>query len=88
MSQILDQEITLRADLKRLYEQFILDAEDQTIARRYVQQAYFAFSKKRMRKLVEERVEFHPFWGANPFDTQEESDRLTGEDNGDEPTLD
>ena len=88
MSQILDQEITLRADLKRLYEQFILDAEDQTIAKRYVQQAYYAFSKRRMRKLIAERVEFHPFWGANPFDSQEESDRLTGEGDGDESSID
>ena len=75
-------------DLKRLYEQFILDAEDQTIARRYIQQAFFQFAKYRMRKLIAERTEFHPFWGANPFESQEESDRMTGEDDGGTTTFD
>jgi hypothetical protein len=78
--EILDKELLLRAELKHLYDQFILDAQDKVSARRYAQQAYFGIQKKRFRKLMAERLEFHPFWGANPFSSQEEMDEFTGGD--------
>ncbi len=77
--EILDQELTLRASLKHLYDQFILEAQDKVSAKRYAQQAYFSIQKARLRKLMAERLEFHPFWGANPFSSQEEMDELTDE---------
>ena len=73
----------LRAELKHLYDQFILDAQDKTSARRYAQQAYFRIQKERFRKLIAERLEFHPFWGANPFSSQEEMDGFIDGDDDD-----
>jgi len=49
-------------------------------ARRHAQQSYFSLQKKRIRKLTAERLEFHPFWGANPFSSQEEMDHFTDGD--------
>ena len=80
--EILSQELALRAELKHLYDKFILDAEDKVSARRYAQQAYFSLQKSRLRKLMAERLEFHPFWGANPFATQEEMDTFMDDDEG------
>lgn len=67
ISSILDQEMALRAQVKRLYESFTLDAEDSQMALRYVRQAYFEIQKLRIRKIVEERLEFHPFFGSSPM---------------------
>jgi len=79
--EIMGHELELRGELKNLYDKFLLDAEDKVIARRYAQQAYFSIQKERLKKLMAERLEFHPFWGANPFDTQEEMDEfIEGED--------
>lgn len=83
--EILDKELSLRADLKHLYDKFILDAQDKVSAKRYAQQAYFSIQKSRIRKLLAERLEFHPFWGVNPFSSQEEMDEFT---NGDDDDLD
>ena len=84
VTEILQKELALRVDLKHLYDQFILDAEDKVSARRYAQQCYFTLQKQRLRKLMAERLEFHPFWGANPFATQEEMDDFTHGDDHDE----
>lgn len=78
---IMNRELELRGELKHLYDTFLLDAEDKIIARRYAQQAYFSIQKERVKKLMAERLEFHPFWGANPFQSQEEMDGFTDEDN-------
>jgi len=77
----MEKELALRNDLKYLYDAFLLDAQDKAIARRYAQQAYFSIQKQRIRKLMEERLEFHPFWGAHPFASQEDLDEfLNGDD--------
>lgn len=73
---MLKAELALRNELKYLYDQFILDARDNENAKRYVQQAYFSIQKERIRKLINERLEFHPFWGANLFDSQEQMDNF------------
>jgi len=78
VQELLEKELALRAELKHLYDQFILDAQDKVSARRYAQQSYCSLQKKRIRKLMAERLEFHPFWGANPFSSQEEMDHFTG----------
>lgn len=79
-------ELALRVELKFLYEQFVLEAKDKDIAKRYVQQAYFSIQKERIRKLITERLEFHPFWGANLFDSQEQMDNFM-EDEGDDDII-
>jgi hypothetical protein len=63
-----DQERELHAKMKRLYDQFILDAKDDKIGHRQVQQAFFQIQKYRTQKLIQERLEFHPFFGVNPID--------------------
>lgn len=80
MKEILDQELTLRNELKQLYDRFVLEADDKKSAQRYAQQAYFSIQKERIRKLLDERLEFHPFWGANPFASQEEMDEFTSDE--------
>ncbi len=80
VKEILEKELSLRVDLKHLYDQFVLDAEDKVSARRYAQQSYFSLQKQRIRKLMADRLEFHPFWGANPFSSQEEMDEFLNED--------
>ena len=80
--------MALRDELRHLYDSFLLDAKDQTIAKRYAQQAYFSIQKQRIRKLVADRMEFHPFWGANPFGSQEEMDEFFKGGQDDEPNDD
>lgn len=63
-----DQELQIRASMKRLYDQLMLDAEDDKIGLRHVQQAYFQIQKYRIFKLLQERLEFHPFFGISNQD--------------------
>ena len=84
VKELLEKELALRAELKQLYDRFILEAEDKVMARRHAQQSYFSLQKKRLRKLMADRLEFHPFWGANPFSSQEEMDEFTDGDDNDE----
>lgn len=79
---LLNEELELRAQIKRLYDQFILDAKDDPIAIRHVRQAYFEIQKYRITKLINDRMEFHPFFTANPFKSMEEM--LGGDDEDDE----
>ena len=78
---IANQELELRAQLKRMYDQFILDAEDDPNAIRIVRQAYFEGQKYRVAKLLEERMEFHPFFTSNPFKSLDE---MMGGEEGDD----
>ena len=84
VQELLEKELALRGELKHLYDKFILEAEDKTSARRHAQQCYFSLQKKRLRKLMADRLEFHPFWGANPFSSQEEMDEFESGDDNDE----
>ena len=84
VKELLERELALRGELKHLYDKFILEAEDKVSARRYAQQSYFSLQKQRIRKLMAERLEFHPFWGSNPFGSQEEMDEYTGGENEEE----
>ncbi len=63
-----DQELEIRASMKRLYAQLILDADDDRVGLRHVQQAYFQIQKYRIFKMMQERLEFHPFFGASNID--------------------
>lgn len=78
----LDQELALRAEMKRLYSQFLLDVGDEVLAQRHVRLAYFTIQKERLSKLIQERLEFHPFFTANPT-TPEENDFLSEETDDD-----
>jgi len=69
---ILTQELELREKIRRLYRQFALDVDDEDIALRHVRQAYYSIQKKRVNKLMAERLEFHPFFSANSFEEVEE----------------
>jgi hypothetical protein len=62
---ILTQELQLRADVKRMYDQFVLDVGDDNLALRHVRQAYFQIQKRRMAAIQDEYLEFHAFFGAN-----------------------
>ena len=66
IKMINDEELALRDSLKTLFDQFVLDVEDNELALRYVRQAYFQIQKYRVQKQLAERMEFHPFFGANP----------------------
>ncbi len=67
IKDINDQELGLRLQIKQLYEQFVLDVQDNEIALRYVRQAYFQIQKYRIHQQMKERMEFHPFFGAHPM---------------------
>ena len=77
---ITTQELDLRAQVKRLYDQLILDAGDHEIALRHARQAFYQIQKYRHAKRMEEVMEFHPFFGANALSSswfqneQEEGD--------------
>lgn len=64
------QELELRAQMKRLYDQFTLDVSDDDLALRHVRQAYYGVQKYRLQKKLQEIFEFHPFFGANPMSGQ------------------
>ena len=81
-SKILDitnQELDLRAQMKQLYHQLVLDAGDSEIALRHARQAFYQIQKYRLAKRMEELMEFHPFLGANPL-----SSSLFGQQNEEE----
>lgn len=80
---ILDQEMALRSEVKRLYEQFMLDVGDDKMGQRLVRQAYFQIQKQRVAKLMQERLEFHPFFTAQPYNVEELEDG-DGEDGDDD----
>jgi hypothetical protein len=76
-----EQELEIRAQMKRLYDQFCLDAQDDELALRHVRQAYYQIQKYRIQKRLSEIMEFHPFFGANPLsgafgDDEEEEDGI------------
>lgn len=79
---LLNEELELRAQIKRAYDQFILDAKDDQIAIRHVRQAYFEIQKYRVAKLIQDRMEFHPFFTANPFKSLDEMMGGDEEDDG------
>lgn len=82
VKEILDQELELRAQVKRLYEQFVLDVGDEEAALRHVRVAFYEIQKHRLQKQLEEFFEFHPFFGGNimssdafqDFDDEEEEE--------------
>jgi hypothetical protein len=74
IKDVLDQELALRRQVKRLYEQFMLDVDDDAMAQRHVRQIYFQIQKHRVAQLMKERLEFHPFFTANPFKVEELED--------------
>jgi len=83
IKEINDQELELRAQLKQLYEQFTLDVGDSEMALRHVRQAFFQIQKFRIRQQLEERMEFHPFFGSNPLsshDLQQFDEELDDDD--------
>lgn len=71
IKDINDQELELRASLKTLYDQFVLDVGDSEIALRHVRQAYFQIQKYRIQIQIEELMEFHPFFGMNPLSSHD-----------------
>jgi hypothetical protein len=89
IKKINDQELELRASLKLLYDQFVLDVEDNETAVRYVRQAFFQIQKYRVQKQLAERMEFHPFFGANPMSSHylKEFDGEFGDEENDDDIL-
>lgn len=76
-----EQELEVRAQMKRLYDQFVLDVGSDELALRHVRQAYYQIQKYRVTKRLQELFEFHPFFGANPlsgemFEDDEEDDGI------------
>lgn len=65
VSEFLDQELKIRSTMKSLYNSLIAEAADDKMALRQVRQAYFSIQKQRVAKLLEEKLEFHPFFGAS-----------------------
>jgi hypothetical protein len=79
-----EQELELRAQMKQLYDQFILDVGDSEMALRHVRLAFFQIQKWRVHEQLAERLEFHPFFGASPesshyyqeFEDEDDDDSL------------
>jgi len=65
MYDLLEKEVQVRKDMKHLYDQFMVDAKDDRVAKRHVLNAYFSVQKFRLAKILAERLEFHPFFGMN-----------------------
>ena len=91
LKELSDKELTLRGEMKQLFAQFSLDVGDDEVALRHVRMAFYEIQKYRVRSLLEERMEFHPFFGANvrsshyfsqfegeeiDFDDEDEDDHL------------
>jgi len=77
IKECFEQEVALRVKMKRLYDQFLLDVGDDRLAQRHVRLSYFMIQKERLSKLIQERLEFHPFFTARP--AMSEDDELHGE---------
>lgn len=71
INKLMDQELELRAQAKQLYAQLVADAGNEKMALRHVRQAFFQVQKHRVNKLMEDRLEFHPFFTASPFKANE-----------------
>jgi len=69
---LLQEELETRAKIKRLYDQFVLDANGDPMAVRHVRQAYFSIQKHRVQKLMADRMEFHPFFTIHPLNNGED----------------
>jgi len=74
ITTILSKELQLRADIKKLYEQFSLDVSDDRLSLRYLRQTYFQAQKERMAILNKEKLEFHPFFTSLIPLEEEEND--------------
>ncbi len=61
-----DEELVLRAQLKSLYAQLVLDVGDSKMALRHARVAFFEVQKYRLQQQMMECLEFHPFFGAHP----------------------
>jgi len=87
--QILDltnKELELRAQIKRQYDQLVLDAGDNETALRHARQAFYQVQKQRDARRMEEVMEFHPFFGANVLSSswyQSQEEEEDGEEDDD-----
>lgn len=86
IKEIGDQEMELRAQLKSLYAQLVLDVGDSKIALRHARLAFFQIQKYRLRQQMVECLEFHPFFGSHP-DSGVFSDDLDDEDDDEDNIL-
>jgi len=81
--ELTDKELDLRAQIKRQYDQLILDAGDNETALRHARQAFYNVQKTRDARRMEEVLEFHPFFGANVLSSswyQQENEEEDGEE--------
>lgn len=69
-----EQELDIRVEMKRLYDQFVLDVGESDLAQRHVRLAYFQIQKFRIRERMKELFEFHPFFGLQNVDEAFEED--------------
>jgi len=60
-----NKELEIRAQIKRQYDQLVLDAGDNETALRHARQAFYHVQKTRDARRMEEVMEFHPFFGAS-----------------------
>lgn len=81
--RLVEQELELRTQAKLLYAQLMAESGDEKMALRHVRQAYFQIQKYRITKLLEDRLEFHPFFTASPFKASD----LFEEDSEDDDTI-
>lgn len=74
VGNLIDQELRIKSEMKSLYDSLVAEAADEKMALRQIKQAYFQVQKSRVTKLLEEKLEFHPFFGASisPLDEAEE----------------
>ncbi len=81
MKDIGDEELELRAQLKALYAQLVLDVGDSKMALRHARVAFFQVQKYRLQQQMMECLEFHPFFGAHPDSSVFADDDDDDEDN-------
>lgn len=66
VNALIDQELAIRAKMKALYTSLVAETLDEKMALRQVRQAYFQIQKYRIQRLMEDRLEFHPFFSIIP----------------------
>ena len=81
--RLLEAEVQARADMRHLYDQFMVDVKDDRVARRHVLHAYFQVQKFRLSKILAHRLEFHPFFGQNRMIDSDFGDNFEVEDDND-----
>ena len=63
INSLVEKELGLQKEMRYLYKQLELECNDDEVLLRHVRQIYFNIQKERLSKIIQEKLEFHPFFG-------------------------